>query len=146
MLASRLAVALALAFSFALAACNSGPTPPTPTDVAAPPASAETSASGLAWRVLTPGTGTAHPSRSSTVTVRYPGSTTDGELFDSSVRRGSPSTFRLDQVIRGWTEGVQLMVVGEQRRFWIPAALAYDGIEGRPQGTLVFDIELIAIE
>ena len=118
-------------------ACSSGPTPPTPSDVVAPPAEAERSASGLAWRVLAPGTGSEHPSRRST---------TDGELFDSSVRRGSPSTFRLDQVIRGWTEGVQLMVVGEQRRFWIPEALAYQGVEGRPQGMLVFDVELLAIE
>lgn len=127
-------------------ACSSGPTPPTPSDVVAPPAEAERSASGLAWRVLAPGTGSEHPSRRSTVTVHYSGWTTDGELFDSSVRRGSPSTFRLDQVIRGWTEGVQLMVVGEQRRFWIPEALAYQGVEGRPQGMLVFDVELLAIE
>lgn len=127
----------------ALGACNRGPTPPVPTDVAAPPAGAETSASGLAWRVLTPGTGTKHPVRNSMVTVHYSGWTTDGEMFDSSVRRGEPSSFRLDQVIRGWTEGVQLMVVGETRRFWIPEELAYKGIDGRPQGTLVFDIELL---
>lgn len=137
---------LLLALSFPSLACNSGPTPPTPTDVAGPPAEAESSRSGLAWRVLAEGTGTEHPTRMSTVTVHYSGWTTDGELFDSSVRRGSPSTFRLDQVIRGWTEGVQLMVVGERRRFWIPGALAYDGVEGRPQGTLVFDVELLAIE
>lgn len=137
---------LALGLCVGLSACNTGPTPPTPTDVAAPPAEAKTTASGLAWRVLTPGTGTEHPSRKDTVTVHYSGWTTDGEMFDSSVRRGSPSTFGLGQVIRGWTEGVQLMVVGETRRFWIPEQLAYKGMEGRPQGTLVFDIELIAIE
>ena len=139
---------LALVFALALlgSACNTGPTPQTPSDVAAPPPQAETTASGLASRVLEPGTGTEHPTRASRVTVHYSGWTTDGELFDSSVRRGSPSTFRLDQVIRGWTEGVQLMVVGETRRFWIPETLAYAGVEGRPQGTLVFDIELLAIE
>ncbi|MEM9453075.1 MAG: FKBP-type peptidyl-prolyl cis-trans isomerase [Myxococcota bacterium] len=117
-----------------------------PTDVAAPPAEAKTTASGLAWRVLTPGTGTEHPSRSSTVTVHYSGWTTDGEMFDSSVRRGSPTSFGLGQVIPGWTEGVQLMVVGEKSRFWIPEGLAYKGVPGRPQGMLVFDIELLAIE
>jgi len=142
MLASRLVLALALA----VAACNAGPTPPAPVDVAGPPAEAETRPSGLAHRVLRPGTGTEHPSRTSTVTVHYSGWTTDGELFDSSVRRGSPSTFRLDQVIPGWTEGLQLMVVGEQRRLWIPEALAYKGQAGRPQGMLVFDVELLAIE
>ncbi|MCB1211036.1 MAG: FKBP-type peptidyl-prolyl cis-trans isomerase [Verrucomicrobiales bacterium] len=149
MLASRLAVALALAFSFALAACNSGPTPPTPTDVAAPPASAETSASGLAWRVLTPGTGTAHPSRSSTVTVHYSGWTTDGKLFDSSVKRGQPASFPLNGVIKGWTEGVQLMKEGSKFRFFIPPNLAY-GTRGAPPDiapneTLVFEVELLKV-
>lgn len=137
---------LVLGVVLGLAACNKGPTPPIPTDVAAPPAEAKTTASGLAWRVLTPGTGTEHPSRSSTVTVHYSGWTTDGEMFDSSVRRGSPTSFGLGQVIPGWTEGVQLMVVGEKSRFWIPEGLAYKGVPGRPQGMLVFDIELLAIE
>ncbi len=135
-----------LGLALGLTACNSGPTPPTPADVAAAPANAEVTTSGLASVVLTPGTGTVHPQRASTVTVHYSGWTTDGELFDSSVRRGSPASFRLDQVIRGWTEGVQLMVEGESRRFWIPDHMAYKGVSGRPQGTLVFDIELIAIE
>ena len=102
--------------------------------------------SRLASRVLRKGTGTEHPSRTSKVTVHYSGWTTDGELFDSSVRRGTPSSFRLDQVIPGWTEALQLMVVGELRRLWIPEALAYRGQEGRPQGMLVFDVELLAIE
>lgn len=141
-----LSLRLALGLILGLAACNTGPTPATPADVAAPPAEAQKTASGLAWRVLTPGTGTEHPGRTSTVTVHYSGWTTDGNLFDSSVRRGSPASFGLDQVIAGWTEGVQLMVVGEKRRFWIPESLAYRGIEGRPQGMLVFDIELLAIE
>ncbi|MEM7158514.1 MAG: FKBP-type peptidyl-prolyl cis-trans isomerase [Myxococcota bacterium] len=127
-------------------ACNSGPTPPTPTDVAAPPPDAETTASGLAYRVLTPGTGTEHPTARSQVTVHYSGWTTDGELFDSSVQRGQPTKFGLTQVIPGWTEGVQLMVVGDKTRFWIPGKLAYDGRAGRPQGTLVFDIELISMQ
>ncbi len=143
---SRLALVVAsLALTLAAPACNSGPTPPAPTDVAAPPPEAEITPSGLAHRVLRPGTGTEHPTRTSQVTVHYSGWTTDGELFDSSVRRGSPSTFGLGQVIPGWTEGVQLMVVGEQRRMWIPEALAYRGQDGRPKGMLVFDIELLAI-
>ena len=83
---------------------------------------------------------------SSTVTVHYSGWTTDGKLFDSSVVRGQPATFPLNRVIAGWTEGLQLMVVGEQRRLWIPEALAYKGAEGAPKGMLVFDVELIAIK
>ncbi len=65
-------------------------------------------------------------------------------MFDSSVTRGAPSTFRVDGVIRGWIEGLQLMVVGEKRRFWIPEELAYRG-EREPFGMLVFDVELFAI-
>jgi peptidylprolyl isomerase len=60
--------------------------------------------------------------------------------------RGKPATFPLNQVIAGWTEGVQLMVVGETRRFWIPEKLAYKGAAGAPQGMLVFDVELISFE
>ena len=142
MILRRAVVALALF----VAACNEGPTPSTPPDVAAPPADATTTESGLAYRVLTPGTGTEHPTRMSRVTVHYSGWTTDGKMFDSSVQRGEPSSFGLTQVIPGWTEGVQLMVVGDKTRFWIPEELAYRGMEGRPQGMLVFDIELLAIE
>ena len=118
---------------------------PAPPDVAAAPADAARTSSGLASRVLAKGTGTRHPRPNSEVTVHYTGWTTDGEMFDSSVTRGEPSTFRLDEVIRGWTEGVQMMVEGEKRRFWIPGRLAYDGVPGSPQGTLVFDIELVRI-
>jgi peptidylprolyl isomerase len=120
--------------------------PPAPTDVAAPPADAQMTASGLASKVLRPGTGTEHPTASSKVTVHYSGWTTDGKMFDSSVVRGQPATFPLNRVIPGWTEGVQLMVAGEQRRFWIPEALAYKGAQGAPQGMLVFDVELLSIE
>ena len=117
---------------------------PAPSDVAAPPSDAEMSASGLASKVLTAGTGTAHPRTSNSVTVHYTGWTTDGDMFDSSVTRGRPSTFPLDTVIRGWIEGLQLMVVGEKRRFWIPEELAYRGTRS-PYGMLVFDVELFAI-
>jgi peptidylprolyl isomerase len=95
--------------------------------------------------VLQPGTGTEHPQANSMVTVNYSGWTTDGQMFDSSIVRGRPASFPLDRVIPGWTEGVQLMVVGEKRRFWIPANLAYEGRPGAPQGTLVFDVELLEI-
>jgi FKBP-type peptidyl-prolyl cis-trans isomerase len=121
----------------------------TPEDVSGPPASATTTASGLAYRVLTPGTGDRHPTKESQVTVHYSGWTTDGQGFDSSVLRGSPATFPLSGVIAGWTEGVQLMVIGETTRFWIPADLAYGDPPrrpGAPAGMLVFDVELLEIQ
>jgi peptidylprolyl isomerase len=123
------------------------PAPQAPPDVAAPPADAQKTKSGLASRVLKPGTGTEHPKGSSTVTVQYSGWTPDGKMFDRSVTRGQAASFPLGNVIAGWTEGVQLMVVGEKRRFWIPGKLAYDNIEqsSGPKGMLVFDIELLAI-
>jgi peptidylprolyl isomerase len=122
------------------------PTPTTPADVAAPPADAQKTRSGLAYKVLTPGAGSVHPKRNGTVTVHYSGWTTDGKMFDSSVVSGQPASFSLDQVIPGWTEGVQLMVEGEKTRFWIPEKLAYDGQEGKPKGMLVFDVELITVQ
>ena len=122
--------------------------PQTPADVAAAPKDAAKTPSGLASKVLEKGKGTEHPSASDTVTVHYSGWTTDGKMFDSSVQRGEPTSFPLKGVIKGWTEGVQLMVEGEKRRFWIPADLAYGENPGggRPGGTLVFDIELISIK
>ena len=79
--------------------------------------------------------------------MHYTGWTTDGKMFDSSVKRGQPARFPLDGVIKGWTEGLQLMVVGEKRRFWIPGNLAYGENTGggRPSGMLVFDVELLGI-
>lgn len=118
---------------------------PAPPDVAAVPVDAAVTASGLASRVLQPGSGTRHPGTHERVTVHYTGWTTDGQMFDSSVARGEPATFRLDEVIPGWTEGVHLMVEGEKRRLWIPERLAYQGQQGSPQGMLVFDVELIRI-
>jgi len=121
------------------------PMPPAPADVSAPPADAQRSASGLAWKVLNAGGGTAKPGPTSVVTVHYTGWTTDGKPFDSSVSRGRPATFPLNRVIAGWTEGLQLMTVGEERRIWIPQNLAYKGRPGRPAGMLVFDVELLNI-
>jgi peptidylprolyl isomerase len=119
--------------------------PQAPPDVKAVPSDAKKTASGLAYKVLTPGTGTRHPSSRSQVTVHYSGWTTDGKMFDSSVARGMPATFGLGDVIKGWTEGVQLMVQGEKTRFWIPQDLAYKGQQA-PYGLLVFDVELLEIK
>ena len=118
-----------------------------PADVAAPPADAITTASGLAYRVLQSGNGENHPGSSSYVEVHYTGWTTDGQMFDSSRARGQTISFPLNRVIPGWTEGVQLMTVGDSFRFWIPADLAYGENPGggRPGGMLVFDVELFNI-
>ena len=128
-----------------LAPAASSKSPEVPDDVAAPPASAQRTASGLASRVLKPGTGSEHPAAADSVQVHYTGWTVDGREFDSSVSRGVPAKFPLRGVIKGWTEGVQLMVVGEKRRFWLPAELAYGATPpaGAPSGMLVFDIELL---
>lgn len=121
------------------------PPPPTPKSLK-PPRNAKRTPSGLAYRVLTKGTGKEHPTPTSIVEVHYSGWTTDGKLFDSSVTRGKPTSFPLNRVIEGWSEGVQLMVVGEKTRFWIPEALAYQGRPGKPAGMLIFDVELLAID
>lgn len=116
-----------------------------PADVAAAPADAQTTASGLAWKTLSAGSGD-RPTSAASVTVHYSGWTTDGELFDSSRMRGQAATFPLDRVIKGWTEGLQLMQLGESTRFWIPAELAYGHNPGggRPGGMLCFDVELLS--
>ena len=142
-------LALASAFTASSLLTHAEPKmPETPADVKAAPADAAKTASGLASKVIKEGKGTKKPTASDTVTVHYSGWTTDGKLFDSSVKRGEPTSFPLNGVIKGWTEGLQLMVEGEQRRFWIPADLAYgekpEG--GRPGGLLVFDVELISIK
>src|SRR6478735_9547544 len=125
-------------------AAQSPRTIPAPPDVAAIPADAVKTASGLASKVIKPGTGKEHPGRTDMVTVHYTGWTTDGKMFDSSkTGPGKPVTFPLDKVIAGWTEGVQLMVAGETRRLWIPEALAYRGVR-EPKGMLVFDVELVS--
>ncbi|MCH2204274.1 MAG: FKBP-type peptidyl-prolyl cis-trans isomerase [Lentisphaerales bacterium] len=105
--------------------------------------------SGLEYKVIKEGTGD-KPKATDKVTVHYTGYLTDGSKFDSSVDRGQPATFGLNQVIKGWTEGVQLMTIGSKYRFKIPGALAY-GERGAPprippNATLVFDIELISIQ
>jgi FKBP-type peptidyl-prolyl cis-trans isomerase len=118
---------------------------PAPEDVAGPPADAEKTASGLATKVLSAGSGATHPAATSVVEVHYTGWTTDGEMFDSSVMRGESTRFPLNRVIPGWTEGLQLMVEGEKRRLWIPVEMAYNNMPGKPAGMLVFDVELLQI-
>src|SRR5262245_4145246 len=136
-------IGLVLAFSLAAATALAQNPIPAPSDVAAPPADAVKTASGLATKVLTPTTSKDRPTREDLVTVDYTGWTTDGKMFDSSVARGKPSTFGVSRVIPGFSEGLQLMAPGEKRRLWIPEALAYKGQEGRPKGMLVFDVMLI---
>jgi peptidylprolyl isomerase len=117
-----------------------------PPDVAAAPDDATRTLSGLRYKVIKPGTGMRRPGPRDSVLVHYTGWTTDGKMFDSTVARGMAVTLRLDNVIRGWTEGLQLMVEGERTRFWIPENLAYKGEPGAPRGMLVFEIDLIEIE
>ena len=104
--------------------------------------------SGLQYLVLNPGKGTQHPVAKDTVKVHYHGTLIDGRVFDSSVDRGQPISFALNRVIPGWTEGVQLMVVGEKTRFFIPANLAYGNRSTgiiEPGSLLIFDVELLGI-
>jgi len=106
-----------------------------------------TTESGLQYEVLTKGDGQEYPNARSKVTVHYHGTLLDGTVFDSSVDRNKTISFGLNQVIPGWTEGVQLMVVGEKTRFYIPSHLAYGNrAAGKilPGSTLIFDIELIS--
>lgn len=109
-----------------------------------------TTESGLQYRVIVEGTGR-KPSATDRVTVHYTGSLLDGTEFDSSVSRGQPATFGLNQVIQGWSEGVQLMSVGSKYEFFVPADLGYGerGTPGGPIGpnaTLIFEVELLGIE
>lgn len=140
---SSASISLVAFFTLAASLAAAQRSIPAPPDVKSPPTDAQKTSSGLASKVIKPGTGTEHPGPTDSVTVHYSGWTTDGKMFDSSVTRGEPATFPLNRVIKGWTEGVQLMVVGETRRLWIPEALAYQGRPGAPAGMLVFDVELL---
>lgn len=104
--------------------------------------------SGLQYEVITEGDGE-KPTAENTVKVHYHGTTIDGEVFDSSVERGEPATFPLNGVIKGWTEGLQLMPVGSKYKLYIPSDLAY-GVRGAgpqigPNSALIFEVELIEI-
>lgn len=104
--------------------------------------------SGLQYEVIKEGTG-AKPTELNKVTCHYHGTLTDGTVFDSSVQRGQPAAFPLNMVIKGWTEGLQLMAVGSKWRFFIPHHLAYGdrqvGPTIGPNSTLIFDVELLGI-
>lgn len=108
----------------------------------------KTTPSGLQYSVKTEGTGK-QPNAKSTVTVHYEGRLIDGTVFDSSIKRGEPVTFKLDGVIKGWTEGLQLMKEGGEYTLYIPAELAY-GDKGNPSippnSVLVFDVKLIKVQ
>ena len=118
---------------------------------AAAPAAGEVkkTASGLKYQVLKQGTGTVSPKATDTVTVHYHGTLQNGTVFDSSVQRGQPASFPLNGVIPGWTEGLQLMKVGDKFRFEIPPQLAYGPNSPTPaippNSTLVFEVELLGI-
>lgn len=108
----------------------------------------KTTSSGLQYERLLKGKG-ARPHLDATVVVHYEGKLTNGNIFDSSIKRGIPAVFGLTQVIRGWTEGLQLMKVGGKTRFFIPPELAYGpgGTRGvPPNSVLVFEVELIEIK
>lgn len=108
----------------------------------------KTTASGLQYLLLVEGEGKIHPTAKDRVKVHYHGTLIDGTVFDSSVERGQPLEFGLNQVIKGWTEGLQLMVVGDKARLFIPSELAYGNRAAgiiTPGSTLIFDVELLAI-
>jgi FKBP-type peptidyl-prolyl cis-trans isomerase FklB len=109
----------------------------------------KTTASGLQYEVLQEGDGP-KPGPTSQVTVHYHGTLIDGTVFDSSVERGAPATFGVNQVIRGWTEALQLMAAGSKYRLTIPQELAYGanphpGGAIQPYAALIFDVELLSI-
>ena len=119
--------------------------PSVPGDVAAPPVDATITKSGLGYKLLRAGTGR-HPKRGERVVVNYTGWTTNGSMFDSSLGHGEPAELPLSDVIAGWREGLMLMRIGETARLWIPSRLAYADQQGKPQGMLVFDVELVGVK
>jgi peptidylprolyl isomerase len=133
-------------FEIELLSIERRPEPPrAPKDVAAPPASAKRTQSGLAYRVVQKGDGTARPKATSRVQIHYSGWSSDGKLFDSTTERGRPKPLPLSAVIPGWREGLQLMTEGDKLLFWIPETLAYGGKGSAPKGTLVYELELLKV-
>ena len=116
---------------------------PAPPNVKKPPKGTTRTEAGVNILTIKPGDGGKNPTAASTVTVHYTGWTTNGRMFDSSLKDGKPAQFGLGGVIAGWTDGLQYMTRGETARLWIPESLAYKGKPGRPKGMLVFEIELL---
>ena len=155
---ARLSVTLAAAIC--LVGCNQAnePAADKPASKAPPGGQADsgqknemkTTPSGLKYQVLKQGTGTVSPKATDTVNVHYHGTLLDGTVFDSSVERGQPISFPLNRVIPGWTEGLQLMKVGDKFKFEIPPNLAYGSQSPSakipPNSTLVFEVELLGIQ
>lgn len=152
-----------VAASFCLLGCNQAtqpgsdanatapaPSPAAEASTTAPTSEIKTTASGLKYQVLKSGTGTVSPKATDAVKVHYHGTLLNGTVFDSSVERGEPISFPLNRVIAGWTEGLQLMKVGDKFKFEIPANLAYGENSPSPtippNSTLVFEVELLGIE
>ncbi len=119
---------------------------PTPEELATPPETAERLASGLVTQVIVPGTGEEHPDANDLVAVHFIGWTPDGMEFRNSYVADKHGVFNLQQVFPGWAEGIQLMVVGEKRRLWIPEHLGPQNPRGGPPGASVFDVELLGIK
>ena len=137
-----------LSLRFELLGVERTPSPPkVPRDVKRPPRRAKTTPGGVRYRYLRRAKKSAQKAtEQDTVEVHYTGWTTDGKMFDSSISRGRSATFPLTRVIKGWSEGVSVMRVGDKVRMWIPEELAYKGRPGAPQGMLVFDVELLSIK
>jgi len=149
---ARTRTLLFLALALSLTACTvkeegaDGQPIPAPPDVAAVPKDAHVTPSGLASKILRVGLSSIHPSPRSNVKILYTGWTTDGHMFETRAGQGALGPFPLQgTLIAGLEEGLQLMVVGEKRRFWIPQELAYKGEPGHPLGLLVFDVELVEV-
>lgn len=123
--------------------------PQTPADLKVPPKDAVKTPSGLAFKVLKKGNGTVHPTMKSRVTLHFSCWRSDGKLYETTVMTGHPAAFLVGTAIQGWREGLPAMVVGEKRRLWVPAALAYGekpASRMHPAGNLVYDIELLALQ